>query len=132
LNSRIIEATQAGDKPFNWGKFLVATFDESEWAYVSAIAGSPLLARLGYTSKMPGILVLDLATREGSYFYPQGSAVNDLRDRQIWVCPLYEPFLCWLYANFTGTLADLPGVVYLENAPAAIAGYRRPGKRKRR
>lgn len=50
---------------------------------------------------------------------------HDLNEKhKIWVCPLYEPFLEWLYRQDVRDLGKLPDHVTLE-APAALWGYRR-------
>jgi hypothetical protein len=126
MDYRIIEATQA-DEPFNWGKFLITEFDDKAWDHISAINARPLLPTIGYVRRRPGLWVLDLQTREGAYFYPDGSAIADLNKTRIWTCPLFEPFLLWLYENYEGSLVSLPNVVYLNNAPAALAVPRRAG-----
>lgn len=126
MNYRIIEATQA-DEPFNWGKFLIAEFDDKAWEHISEISNSPLLTAIGYRPQRTGLWILDLQTREGAYFYPDGSALADLNKTRIWTCPLFEPFLIWLYENYEGNLNELPSVVHLKNAPAALGVARRPG-----
>lgn len=125
MNTRIIEARN-GDAA-NWGKFLVGRFDD-EWSRFSALPGAasglPLLYRLGWSSDV--IFVMDLQTGEGATFRPGGFAPADLNKRQIWVCPLYEGFLTWLYQQDLSDLSKLPDLVDLD-APFAMSGYRRPG-----
>jgi len=123
--TKIIEATNG----FNWGKFLVGRFDEQEWSYRSQVSdsGMPLLREIGWG---PGHLwVLDLQTGEGGYFRvsPYGHAHNDLNKHKIWVCPMFEPFLVWLYQQ-DHDLKTLPAVVDLTGAESAFHGYRRPGQ----
>jgi hypothetical protein len=50
----------------------------------------------------------------------------------VWVCPMFEPFLEWLYTQDTSVLERLPTVVELPEAPAAaaLAGYRRAGEQR--
>jgi len=45
------------------------------------------------------------------------------------VCPLYEPFLTWLYTQDTTDLDKLPDFVEIDvkDAPFAMSGYRRSG-----
>lgn len=129
MQTKLIEATQSADAGPNWGKFCVARFD-SEWAQSSHIGGPlgdqrPLLAQCGWGRDM--LWVLDCQTGEGAYFKPGGYACADLEKHRIWVCPLFEPFLEWLYGQDLSDLAALPELVELPGAPAALSGYRRPG-----
>lgn len=121
--TKIIEATNG---PKNWGKFLIARPD-TEWERTSAVDNStvPLLRARGWTRGH--VWVLDLETGEGAYFRPGGSARADLTKHRIWVCPLYEPFLTWLYQQDLTDLAALPDHVDLPRAPFQLTGYRRPG-----
>src|SRR5262245_60038740 len=97
METKFIEATNG---PNNWGKFMLGRFTLDEWRIRSVIAGDVesrgLLGGRGWTSNH--VLVLDLQTGEGAMFRPPGSVTADLNDKhQIWVCPLFEPFLEWLY-----------------------------------
>jgi hypothetical protein len=115
-----VEATNG---EMNWGKFMLARFDESEWGRRSAIDGSTLLHARGWSPRH--VLVVDLQTGEGAIFFPGGLARTDLQKHRIWVCPLFEPFLEWLY-----TLEDpmsAPALVDLPDAPFQFYGHRRPG-----
>lgn len=131
MRTRIVEAVQSKDGLGNWGKFLVGVFDE-EWAHKSRVSpGRPLLRECGWWGP-ERLWVLDLQTGEGAYFGPGGSATADLDKHRIWVCPLYGPFLEWLYARHEESggrldLDGLPEVVELPGAEFAISGYRRPG-----
>jgi hypothetical protein len=127
--TKIVEATNG---PRNWGKFLIGRFD-SEWARrcaVPDIEPVPLLAACGWS--VQHVLVLDLQTGEGALFAPHGVANADLNQKhQIWVCPLFEPFLTWLYAFTRGRASwfeDLPEHVDLPDAPFAMFGHRRERK----
>jgi hypothetical protein len=129
VKTRIVEATNRceGDPTgVNYGKFLVGSFDEAEWSHRRQMGGTPgwpLLFALGHS---PGdVLVLDLQTCEGAVFTPGGLPAADLEKHKVWVCPLFEPFLCWLYGYLRecGSIDALPGVVELPDAH----GYRRPG-----
>lgn len=135
--SKIIEASNRDAGGFNWGKFMVARFTD-EWLRKPAVrvdgehmpssAATPLLARCGWTHDH--ILVMDLQTGEGALFRPGGYAKSDLDQKhRIWVCPLFEPFLTWLYEQPLGDLAALPAHVTLD-APSAMQGYRRKGGEK--
>jgi hypothetical protein len=118
--TRIIEVTNG---EANWGKFLLARFD-SEWECTSLVSpGRPLIAGRGWDRNT--LLVLDLQTGEGALFRPGGLASADLAKHAIWVCPMYEPFLEWLWKQ-PDPMA-VPNIVNLPDAPFAMAGYRRSG-----
>lgn len=120
MKTRLVEVTNRNQ---NWGKFLLGVFDQDELAVASAIDQRPLVWGRGWG---PGhILVLDLQTGEGAVFKLGGSARADLAKHQIWVCPLYEPFLEWLYVQEDPM--NVPALVDLPDAPFAFAGYRRSG-----
>lgn len=125
----IVEATNAGGGGMNWGKFLVGLFTD-EWSRKAAIYGeSPgprLLNAIGWGPA--NVMVFDLQTREGAVFRHGGNAHADLNDHRIWVCPMFEPFLAWLYTQPFETLSQLPPLVNLDDAPSAMQGYRRGGK----
>lgn len=130
MKTCIIEATNHS----NWGKFLVGVWDKRERSHQSVISRSrknparPLLAQLGWDLENT-ILVQDLATGEGALFSHGGVAKADLDKHQIWVCPLFEPFLTWLYEQPKEIVLelDLPLVVELPHAPLELQGYRRTG-----
>lgn len=119
MKTRLVEVTNG---PLNWGKFLLGTFD-SEWEYRSVIDSTPLVAGRGWDRK--SILLLDLQTGEGAIFYPGGYAKADLDKHKIWVCPMFEPFLTWLYKQ--PDPFAIPAHVDLPDAPFAMQGYRRSG-----
>lgn len=125
MQTKIIEATNG---IANWGKFLVGRLDE-EWQRRTAVPctrnDGPLLSTLGWGRN--NLWVLDLQTGEGAYFLPGGCAPADLTKHAIWVCPLFEPFLAWLYQQDLTTLDQLPDHVSLPKAPFALRGYRHPG-----
>lgn len=125
MKTKIIEATQGVGGP-NHGKFLIAHLD-MEWERKSAATGPgrPLLARIGWA---PGhIIVFDLQTCEGAAFRPGGIPSADIEKHRIWVCPLFEPLLKWLYEQDLSDLDRLPDSVELRGAPFALRGYRRSG-----
>lgn len=125
MRTKIIEATNG----FNWGKFLLGEFDH-EWQVQSAVdEGRALLSALGWTPSARHVWVLDLQTGEGAHFpvRERGHARSDLNKHRIWVCPLYEPFLAWLYAQAAVPLDELPTLVNLPEAESAMYGYRRQG-----
>ena len=120
--TKIFEAT---NKDQNWGKFMVCRPD-TEWQYTSQVdPGALLLRTRGWTREH--VWVMDLQTGEGAYFKPGGLARADLNKHRIWVCPLFEPFLRWLYRQDLTELSALPDVVQLPDAEFAMYGYRRPG-----
>lgn len=122
MKTKIIEVTNG---PWNWGKMLVGRFD-SEWNRESKVTpGSRLLEAVGWSPNH--LLVLDLQTGEGAVFRPGGSAEADLTKHAVWVCPMFEPFLGWLYEQDLSDLDKLPDMVNLKDAPFAMHGYRRPG-----
>lgn len=129
MKTKIIEASQnpAGGMS-NHGKFLLGRFD-SEYERRQMVGDEtdryPLL---GPRWSRSTLLVLDLETGEGALFTPGGMPSADLTKHRIWVCPMFEPFLCWLYTQDTSDLDALPDVVALPDAPFAMAGYRRPGE----
>jgi hypothetical protein len=124
VETKIIEAQQGPSGP-NWGKFMVGRMT-SEWGVRSAVdEGRPLLKACNWD---PGkLVVFDLQTGEGAAFtidpdYP----CYELNDRhQIWVCPLFGPFLAWLFQQDLTDLQALPAVVNLPEAEFALRGYRR-------
>jgi hypothetical protein len=131
VKTKIIEAVQSREHPGNWGKFLVSALD-GEWARDSKVhpPGARLLNACGWSSRHA--LVHDLQTGEGAFFKLGGYAHADLEKHAIWVCPLFEPFLEWLYeqARDSGGQLDLdslPDVVELPAAEFASQGHRRPG-----
>lgn len=129
MKTKIIEVT---NEHFNWGKFLLGRPHE-EWQRTVQVGGDPtagrslLLARCGWTRDH--IWVLDLQTGEGAFFKPGGAAKADLEKHRIWVCPMFEPFLEWLYEQDLSDLDALPDALNFsrEEAPEAFAGYRRQG-----
>ncbi len=122
MKTRIVEATNG---PRNWGKFLLGQFDH-EWEYKSLVAeGKHLLREVGIGSPKT-MLVLDLQTCEGVLFEPgHGFAAADLNKHAVWVCPLFEPFLTWLYGQ--PEPFNISALVDLPTARFDWAGYRRPG-----
>lgn len=111
--------------PQNWGKFALGRFTPEEWTYRSAVDERSLLAGRGWSPDH--LLILDLQTGEGAIFRPGGLASYDLDKHRVWVCPMFEPFLTWLWKQDTRDLDALPAHVDLPDAPFALAGYRRAG-----
>jgi hypothetical protein len=129
MKTKIIEATNYYHGGMNHGKFLVGKFDEKEFSRRSVLADK--LPLLKFRWAPTNVLVLDLETGEGAIFAPHGYAKADLNDKhQIWVCPLYERFLTWLYKQDLTDLDKLPDVVKIEDPDSALYGYRRTKKDK--
>jgi hypothetical protein len=133
VKTKIVEATNYPEG-MNWGKFLLMRPDE-EWSRRSKIEGDdpdltsriPLLRTQGWGRDH--LFVMDLATGEGAMFLARRHeiAVHQLMNHRIWVCPLFEPFLEWLFRQDLADLDALPDVVELPEAPSEFRGYRRPG-----
>lgn len=118
---------------FNWGKFMVGRFTTEEWCVPSRIGKlHSLIGGRGWS--LQHIFVMDLQTGEGAMFLPNRNfpeaAKVDLDNRKIWICPMFEPFLKWLYAQDLQDLTLLPSLVEFTMAEAepAMYGYRREGK----
>lgn len=127
MTSKFIEAHDVTQ--FNWGKFAVCRFTAEEWqrrSEVDLLTNRGLLDVVGWTPDH--LLVLDLQTGEGAIFKPRGYAVADLNKHQVWVCPMFEPFLTWLYLQDLSDLDKLPALVDLGDVPIDMRGYRRQGK----
>lgn len=129
MRQHIIEAT---NNEQNWGKFMLQAYDADDLAYRSIVM--PTVRLLAHIGDYPlALWVMDLQTGEGARFYPKpgGIASEDLGKHKIWVCPLFEPFLGWLYENRITGLYDfslLPSIVQLPHAPFALSGRRREGE----
>jgi hypothetical protein len=121
MKTKIVEVTN-GNR--NWGKFLLGRFDH-ELEYISKINPGEKLVATRWDSGH--LLVVDLQTGEGAIFRTGGYAKADLEKHKIWVCPMYEPFLEWLYKQDLSDLDKLPGLVDLKDAPFEWHGHRRPG-----
>lgn len=117
----------------NWGKFQLETYTKEEWGYLSRVQppemSMGLLRACGWGESI--IWVKDLQTGEGACFTPRGNARADLRKHKIWVCPMFEPFLVWLYSHpeYHRDITQVPDRVELsyDEAPPESRGYRRPG-----
>jgi hypothetical protein len=112
----------------NWGKFMICQFEGADFAERSVVDDITFQGLLDGQGWGPDhLLVFDLATGEGALFRPGGLAAADLMKHKIWVCPMFEPFLEWLYEQDLSDLSALPRRIELPEAPMAAAGYRRPG-----
>jgi hypothetical protein len=122
MKTRIIEVTNNDQ---NWGKFMVMKPD-TEWGRRSKIDPDLQMSLLRYCGWGPEhVWVLDLQTGEGACFAPHGMASADLNKHKVWVCPMFEPFLAWLYQQDLSDLDALPELLNLPDAPFAMSGYRR-------
>lgn len=121
MQTKFIEVT---NKSQNWGKFILIRFDH-EWEQKSAFTGRSLLREVGWDRD--NIILFDLQTGEGARFRPGGLASADLDKHQIWCCPMFEPFLTWLYTQDLSDFSRLPDKLDLPDAEFAMAGYRRKG-----
>jgi hypothetical protein len=125
MKTVFIEAVSAAG---NWGKFAVCRWDQHEWARLSRLPDQPGLPVLALHGRRPDhVWVLDLATGEGAHFVPGGLAAADLEKHRVWVCPLFEPFLTWLYKQDLEDIETLPAYVEIPNVPLALSGRRRRG-----
>jgi hypothetical protein len=116
VETHIIEASNG----VNHGKFMLGRFDRQEWCTPSALPGhegGSLLRQRGWGLEHIWVMI----------FKPGGLAKADLGKHGIWVCPLFEPFLEWLYQQPGPLLSALPAYVDLPGAPSALSGYRRAG-----
>lgn len=130
MHCQIVEYTNG----FNWGKFIVGQPDEKEWARLSLLPDpssgfTPLLQQIGQGPN--DLWILDLQTCEGAMFRPDGNAKADLDKHQIWVCPMYEVFLGWLYSHpeHWDDVRTIPSLIE-DTSPECMAssgmrGYRR-------
>ncbi len=123
MKTKIIEATS---NEFNWGKFMICRFTPDEVAVRSEVDGGRSIIRARGWDPDRHFWVLDLQTGEGACF-SKGHAGADLNKHKVWVCPLFEPFLAWLYTQDVTDLDALPGLVDLPHAENAMHGYRRKG-----
>lgn len=121
MKTKFIEGTSA---EMLWGKFAVARFDPDELARCSAVDDRPLVRSRGWGPDH--IWVLDLQTGEGAFFRPGGLARADLKKKRIWVCPLFEHFLGWLYTQDLRDLDTLPSLIEVP-IEKTTCSYRREG-----
>lgn len=126
MKTHIIEVT---NNNLNWGKFLLGVFDDAEKHHTSRITNGYLLREIGWDLSRT-IWVLDLQTHEGASFCLGGRPHADLDKHKIWVCPMFEPFLNWLYKQDREKVMalDLPHFLDLPDAEFSMYGYRRAGK----
>lgn len=124
METKFVEVTNG---PQNWGKFLLMRFDV-EREYQSVIdPPRRLLSAIGWNPR--AVWVMDLQTCEGVALNPGGHAGADLNKHKVWVCPMFEPFLTWLWEQpLPLDFAKIPAHVDLPDAEFAMSGYRREGR----
>ena len=138
MRTKLVEVTDQAC--FNFGKFMVAEFDQVEWGRRSIIEAEngfdiSLLGRCGW-DRNGHIMVFDIQTGEGALFKPGGSPKHDLEKHRVWVCLLFEPFLKWLYKWVEEQRKAMDGIIYIDTIPdklvlpnrnPGLSGYRRAG-----
>lgn len=122
MRTKIIEAAQSAKGP-NWGKFLLGRLD-TEFDAPSVIDQRwPLMRRCGWSGDE--FLAMDLQTGEGALFRTPGSAMADLEKRNIWVCPMFLPWLETVYRMGLDYMFGLdPALVIIPDAEFRLAGVR--------
>lgn len=131
METHFIEATNPSH--FNYGKFMLARFSLEEWQRRAELPGAlPISLLAGRGWGFEHLLFLDLQTGEGAILCPKrhGSVKHDLEKHAIWICPMAEPFLEWLYQQDVSDFSKLPRFIELDpssNAHCSFQGYRRPG-----
>lgn len=126
MRTKIIKAhSEAG----NWGKFLVGSLAGEMGPPSAARPYARVLADRGWSTS--DILVFDLETGEGAAFRPGGLAAADLDKHAIRVCPLFLPFLEWLYKQDLSDLERLPSELRLKGIPLDLCARER-GRNPRR
>lgn len=137
MDTKFVEAGHGPDAG-NWGKFLLGRYTREELAEPTRFPGCEGQRVVSLRGNGAHHLwVLDLATGEGARFPINSTkpydAILKLNDHQILVCPLFEPFLAWLFAHIDGHRETwwqtLPRTVELPTAEFSLFGYRRPGPR---
>lgn len=147
--TKIIEASSG--MMGNWGRFMLMQYQDAERNYPThyqlttedragrRIPGVPMTIWVNdYPPEHAVIWILDLITGEGATFDLEQELPEQLHRHQIWVCPLYQPFLVWLQGfvkahrdelapSYDKLLDMLPTNVGLPGIPVEIHGHRRPG-----
>lgn len=133
MQTHFIEATD--EHQFNHGKFMLGRFTPEQWTLKSALPDypNPLLRGRGWGARH--LFIMDLETGEGAMFHMVGTdrdMSHQLQERhQIWVCPMFEPFLWWLVTQDLEDLSKLPRFVQLTDASrfCALRRERMPGSK---
>lgn len=122
----IVKFIEVTNGPRNWGKFMLCRYEPSELNIRSTVSTEhSLLGATGWDPRM--VWVMDIQTREGAAFKPGGLVPADLDKHRIWVCPMFQPFLEWLYQQDLTDIQQLPSHIDLPDAEFAFSGYRRRG-----
>jgi hypothetical protein len=137
MKTMFLEAGHGPAAPGNWGKFMIARYEPHELTEPTRYPGCE--GRQGIVNQRgwagDHFWVLDLVTGEGVRFHvgavPEIDAHNALEEHPVWVCPLFEPMLVWLF-KFVGGRPEtwwdeLPRTIDLPDAPFQLYGYRRSG-----
>jgi hypothetical protein len=133
MDTKFVEAGHPGVG--NWGKFIVAchtTAELQEPTQFPGCEGQRVVSLAGNGAR--DMWVFDLQTGEG-FRVPvsERHAFSILEKHQVWVCPMFEPFLGWLLAYIDSHPNDwwstLPRTVELPDAPFEMRGHRRPTAR---
>lgn len=121
MDVKFVETTNG---PQNWGKFAVLRFDDDDWKQKSAVDGRPLLAGRGWGRDH--VMVVDLQTGEGAFFFAGGIHKSDLDKHAIWVCPMYEATLRHVCDGEHDPMKTEDHLDFPDE-PFEYAGYRRQG-----
>ncbi len=120
----------------NWGKFAVGRWDRNELGEPTTFPGcegQKIVSLRGWGGDH--IWVFDLQTGESARFHTNNPVPVDVPDQlrlhEIWVCPMFEPFMVELWAHIRrrgrAWWDELPRTMFLPDAPFELAGHRRAG-----
>ncbi len=120
----------------NWGKFAVGRWtvqELGEKTQFPGCEGQRIASLHGWGGDH--VWLFDLQTGESARFYINNPVPVDVRSQlknhQIWVCPMFEPFMVWLWSHIRLNPSwwdTLPRTVELPaDTPFEVAGFRRPG-----
>jgi hypothetical protein len=133
VKSKFLEVTNKA----NWAKLQLLQWEPSDLARPSLVQKGKVLLnavqvrRGDAADPLTAVFVRDLQTQEGCEFYPSPEAdcKTQLDMHRVWVCPLFYPFVSWLFANYQGDVTSLPDLVELaDSKKQEYQGYRRPGE----
>lgn len=120
----------------NWGKMELQQLEPSDMEVMSLVkAGAPLLTaietqRRSSADPLKQVRIWDLQTGEGAVFTPaRGEDPKaQLDQHRVWVCPLFLPFVRWLFRQDCTDITALPRLVeFPEGDVCHLQGYRRGG-----
>lgn len=120
----------------NWGKFAVGRWtgpELGEKTKYPGCEGQNIASLRGWGGDH--VWLFDLQTGEAARFHTNNPIPVDVRHQlkthKIWVCPMFEPFMVWLWGHIRlhpDWWDTLPRTVELPaDTPFDFAGYRRPG-----